>query len=264
MDINAEGTVLTLTYTKCKEQDTLTDGKMIMTGDDTSASFTLGSASAPFTVTTYDVSSGVTSTTINNVDKTAMTMKWSSTTAAPITDTIVADGWMESWDYVGDTHEKIVMSNVTMKNSSSVSTIGTSKFDVDTTAIDGSWVSTVYPTATAATASLTETDTFKEFTLKYEHPQYGVTAADDFDYLSMNGTFEVNSLPADKCIDGQFTIVTNTPIKVDNATGNTIAGKMTINGNAVAVFNADGSVTVTVDGKAVTLTEKELEDLCGY
>ena len=73
----------------------------------------------------------------------------------------------------------------------------------------------------------------------------------------------VSTTPADRCIDGTFSIATNTPIQIDGVTGQTKAGQITINGNAVTTFNSDGSVSVSVDGgAAVVYSQTELDSMC--
>lgn len=51
-------------------------------------------------------------------------------------------------------------------------------------------------------------------------------------------------------VSGIYEFDTTTPIRYDLATGDTTAGRMTINTTTVIVFNADGTVTVTVNGGA--------------
>jgi hypothetical protein len=66
----------------------------------------------------------------------------------------------------------------------------------------------------------------------------------DYDDYTIDGTVAINFTP-DTCTEGTYSFVTNVPVRENNF-GTTIAGEMVINGNVTIVFNADGTVTVTV------------------
>jgi hypothetical protein len=68
--------------------------------------------------------------------------------------------------------------------------------------------------------------------------------------LTINGTFAIKTIPA--CNDGTFAITTQSDITT-NSLGATTGGQMTVNG-VVMVFNADGSVTATINGTPQVIT----------
>lgn len=81
--------------------------------------------------------------------------------------------------------------------------------------------------------------------------------------LAIDGLFSSDFTP-DRCFEGTFAIKTIAPVEYDPATGQTVAGHLTINGSVHVVFNADGSVSVSTDGGTTytTYTHAELESVC--
>jgi hypothetical protein len=59
----------------------------------------------------------------------------------------------------------------------------------------------------------------------------------------------VNFTPDAYCFEGTFTIDTQVPVRYSFDAGHTTAGQVVINGNVTFVYNADGSVTITVTGQ---------------
>jgi hypothetical protein len=106
-------------------------------------------------------------------------------------------------------------------------------------------------TITEAGPVRTVTTSFSNFEMKFD-----VTASNTD--ISINGTFTIAS---GSCFDGTFTLVTNTPIRIDS-TGTTIAGQIVINGATTMTFNADGSVTVNTGGESQTYTSIDDVDVC--
>lgn len=81
------------------------------------------------------------------------------------------------------------------------------------------------------------------------------TQTADYVDLSIDGTISVDLTPDDLCEgqgEGTFVYNTTTPIRIDGTTNTTTAGRFSINRDAVTVFNADGTVTVTVNGQSAT------------
>lgn len=70
--------------------------------------------------------------------------------------------------------------------------------------------------------------------------------------LTINGTYAIKTIPA--CMDGTFIITTQTPLTT-NSSGVT-TGQMTVNG-IVMVFNADGTVTATINNAPVIISSYE-------
>jgi len=79
--------------------------------------------------------------------------------------------------------------------------------------------------------------------------------------LTIKGTISTDFTP-DLCYEGTFTFATVAPLEIDAATGQTIAGHLTINNVVHVVFNPDGSVSVSMDG-GLTYTDYALTDLEG-
>jgi hypothetical protein len=64
-----------------------------------------------------------------------------------------------------------------------------------------------------------------------------------------DGAVTVNFTPDAYCFEGTFTIDTQVPVRYSFDAGHTTAGQVVINGNVTVVYNADGSVTITVTGQ---------------
>lgn len=258
IDADATYSTFTITYTQCADTSTytLTNGAMTISGSANGGTFTLGS---PFTMTDY---TDATMTTAVDKFEAALTMSFSSTsTASGTTNTISAAGTFEHWDYVPNTHDKQTMTNLSISTVSTTTSIGSALYNVDTLSINGSESGTKYASATDSTVSYSENDSFGNFTVAYKTP--AVLGTSNFDYLSINGVFTISTTPADQCIDGTFSIATNTDIQVDATTGMTTAGQLTINSNVVVTFDPIGGVSVSVNnGAAQSYTAADLNALC--
>jgi len=75
-----------------------------------------------------------------------------------------------------------------------------------------------------------------------------VSGLPNFDYLTMTGAFSIFTTHVNKCNDGTINVATNTDVKIDNTKGTVVEGQLAINAIAVAVYNADDSLTVNVNG----------------
>jgi len=255
IDMDAGGTQASIVYNQCRELYSLTNGTFIMSniGQNT-ATLTIGSDTTPFTEKLFSSS---TATVPDSRSETSATMSLSMTGTAPsLTATMSMSGWFENWDYVLDTHDRQDMAGVSITATSSTATISGANYDVQTLIINGSMSNKTYSTA-AGTSFVSESSSFTNFAITGKFPASGSAGNE---YLTMNGTFSINT--GNACIDGTFSIATNTDILIDSL-GVTQAGKMTINGNAVVTFLTNGSVSVSVGGAApVTYTESELSALC--
>lgn len=69
--------------------------------------------------------------------------------------------------------------------------------------------------------------------------------------FSVDGTVVMDFTPNDLCFEGTFVIDTTTPVRYDYTAMRTTQGRIVINTNTAIVFNADGTVTVELDGQAV-------------
>jgi hypothetical protein len=245
----------TVTFNGCREGAVQVDGVMTATLTGViAAALTLGTVADPLTVTKYADAS---SPSVSDVLKTTSSISFSQSGAI---DTFAATGSFENWDYVAHGHEKLVMTNLAIAVTTGTTTVGGADYRVDTFTVNGPTTGTVYLSDTDSTINYTESASYSNFLIVDKSP---VAGSPNFDYLTLNGTFSISTAPADKCIDGTFSIVTNTEVKIDNATETTVEGQLSINGTAVAVFNADGSLTVTANGGTPeTFSESELAALC--
>ncbi len=245
----------TVTFNACREGVAQVDGVVTATLTGViAATLTLGTDTAPLTVTEY---AGASSSSVIDVIKTTSNISFSQ---LGVTDTFVTTGSFENWDYVAHGHEKQVMTNLIIAVTTGVATVGGANYTADTFTVNGPSTGTVYLSDTDSTINYTESDSYSNFVIVDKSPAAG---SPDFDYLTMTGVFSISTTPADKCIDGTFSIATNTDVKIDNATETIVEGQLAINAAAVAVYNADGSLTVTVNGGTpATFSEAELAALC--
>jgi hypothetical protein len=265
MDVDPSGTSMTMTFSNCKEGDTLTNGTIVISGvaqdsNSGSGNITIGSADQPFTETIYSSSS---STVIEEVTTASVTMSFTATNTSSANPTVTMNinGYFDDVDHVAHTHEKQTMNNFSFAGtmSGSTTTIGGVSYDVVTATVNGTVTGTTYASDTDLTVSYQKgPNTFTNVVIVDKQPVFGTGD----EYFSIDGTITVTTTPAE-CIDGTFSITTNTPVQIDATTGKTKAGKMTINGNVVATFNSDGSVSVAVDsGAPVVYSQTELDSLC--
>ncbi len=249
IDVDTTGSNFTITFTQCQDTstNTLTDGVMAIAGTGTSGTFTLGSASRLFTVTDYSPSAPTA----------AIAKSQANVTMSVASTGISATGSFEEWDYVAHTHDLGTLTNFSVTAASTTTTINSTSYNVDTLTVGGSESATTYVSDTDSTINYNETAGFTNFSVAYKTPASGTGN----EYLSINGAFSSSTTPA-KCIDGTFSIVTNTDIEIDPY-GVTQAGQVTINSNVVATFQANGAVSVSVNGGAAQIyTEAQLNSVC--
>jgi hypothetical protein len=244
----------TITFNACRQNTAQVDG--VATAQLTgiiALALTLGSDAAPLTVTEY---ADAASSTVSDVLKTSSTIGFSQ---AGTTDTYTITGTFENWDYVGHGHEKLGLSGLVMAVTTGAAVVNGANYATDTLLVNGSSAGTVFVSDTDATIGYTEGNRFTNFVIV---DKKSVAGSPDFEYLNISGTFSIATTP-DKCIIGTFSVATDTDVKIDNATGMTAGGQLTINANAIATFNADGSVSVGVNGGAPeTVTAAEVVTLC--
>jgi hypothetical protein len=255
---------MTMTFNSCREGDTLTDGAIVLSGISQasgSGNISIGTDVHPFVQTIY---SGFTSTVINEVSTASVTMSFTATNTSSANPTVslTMNGYFDDVDHVAHTHQKQVMNNFSFAGNitGSTNTIGGMSYDVVTATVNGTVAGTTYASDTDLTVSSQEgPNTFTNVVIVDKHP---VSGTGD-EYFSIDGMISISTTPADRCIDGTFSIVTNTQIRIDSTTGQTKGGQMTINGNVVATFNIDGSVSVAVDGGTpLVYTRAALDTIC--
>jgi hypothetical protein len=264
IDMDASGTSMVMTSNNCRNGDIMTDGIMSVSGisqssNSGSGNITVGSDADPFIVTVY---SGATSTVIDEVITAVvgMTFTATGTSASDMSFTLSMTGYFDDVDHVAHTHERQVVNNLSLSGGTgSTTTIGSVSYDVATLTLNGTVTGTTYVSDTDQTVSYLEgPNTFTNVVIVDKSPAFGIGD----EYFSIDGTITVSTTPA-RCIEGRFLITTNTPVQIDGTTGQTKAGQITINGNAVATFNSEGSVSVSVDGgAAVVYSRTELDSMC--
>lgn len=245
----------TATFNACREGIAQVDGVMTATLTGIiAATLTLGTDTAPLTVTEY---AGALSSSVVDVLKTTSNISFSQSGEI---DTFVATGSFENWDYVAHAHQVQALNNLVIAVTTGAAVVGNANYSVDTLKVNGLSAATVSVSDTDMTVSYTEANSFTNFVIVEKTPAPG---SPDIDYLTMTGTFSISTTPADRCIDGTFSVATDVDVQIDNATGTTVAGQITINAMSVATFDPGGSITVAVNGGTpATFSEAELAGLC--
>ncbi len=238
---------MTIAFNSCQQNTGLMNGTMILTAATTTGgtnTMQIGTDAAPFTDKTCTDTS---CTQFFDVTTAAITMSVTTTGTTTITNAMTMNGWMQFVDNTVSpvTTDRENMASFSINDVMSTATGTTvagqsATFNVDTLTLNGSASTTHIETNN----DFGEADTFQNLVVKYETDN-STTA-----YYSIDGLFAIALNPADKCIDGTFNFVTLTPMTVVLPGGNTVAGEFTVNnpGGADVVFNANGSVTVTVNG----------------
>jgi hypothetical protein len=262
--MDASGTSMIMTSKNCRNGDIMTDGIMSVSGisqtsNSGSGNITVGSDADPFIMTVY---SGATATVIDEVVTAVVGMTFSATgtSQTDMSFTMNMNGYFDDVDHVAHTHERQVVNNLSLRGGTgSTTTIGSTSYDVASLTLNGTMTGTTYASDTDATISYqVGPNTFTNVVIVDKTPVFGTGD----EYLSINGTITVSTTPA-KCIEGTFSIVTNSDLQIDGVTGQTKAGTMTINGNVVATFNSDGSLSVSLDGGApVVYSQIDLDSMC--
>ena len=106
--------------------------------------------------------------------------------------------------------------------------------------------------------------TVESANIAYSKLQLGVqTNAGGNGVFTITGTITSDFTP-DACHEGMFTFETVVPVEVSASTGQPLAGHLVINDQTHVIFNADGTVSVSLDGGATyaTMTLAELENIC--
>jgi hypothetical protein len=264
IDMDASGTSMIMTSNDCRNGDIMTNGIMSVSGisqtsNSGSGNITVGSDADPFVMTVY---SGATSTVIDEVITAVVGMTFSATgtSQTDMSFTMNMNGYFDDVDHVAHTHERQVVNNLSLSGGTgSTTTIGSTSYDVASLTLNGTMTGTTYASDTDATISYqVGPNTFTNVVIVDKTPVFGTGD----EYLGINGTITVSTTPA-KCIEGTFSIVTNADLQIDGVTGQTKAGTMTINGNVVATFNSDGSISVSLDGGApVVYSQIDLDSMC--
>ncbi len=90
--------------------------------------------------------------------------------------------------------------------------------------------------------------------VQFEYRNYALESSGNS--MHMNGTIVVDYTP-DSCVDGTYTIETISPITT-NASGAITGGSLKVNGQ-LYTFNANGTVSTTINGETITIKPEEQE-----
>lgn len=244
---------ITMVMNNCRTGLEIYSGTIIITA----TNMTIGTTASPFV---YKTCSTAACASYDEVDTTVLSVSYQTSAGLnSTTDTMTADGYIDSVDNTLATTDHITMTSFRMvdvisQTTAALYTGGTETFDVDDLTLNGS-VSTSH---TETNNNYGESDTFQNFNVK-TLTDSGLTTA----YYSLNGTFAIALNPSDKCIEGTFSFTTTTPLMVKTNVDPevTVAGDITVNG-AHVVFTPAGLVNVTVSGTTISYTQAQLNSLC--
>lgn len=241
--VDKNGNVINAFFTTCRSGSTMLEGPMtIDVSGGTTVAFRLGYAAAPLSITLYE---SALSMIVTERFTTTATLSYTSGATA----TMVVNGQVDDVNPVRHTHDRYDLSNASVQFARSTAVIGVDPYDVASLTVNGSLTRTASVSDLDPTVKFTETAVLTDLAVVDKKPAAGSPAI--YEYLSVNGSFQVATQPPGICIDGAFTIATNADLQIDRSTGTITAGQVTINGLAVVAYNADGSVTVTVPGTPV-------------
>ena len=239
-----------ITFTNCLMDTTRLNGTMTETsslsGQTTSFTTTLGNSDG--TVTSADFKIEFFETTTDTTAYATLTIDLTETgtennTATPPSYSFAANGKMKYDE--GSNNYAMSLTNVNFAFSENATT------GMMTTTSNGTFGE-----------SWTESSVSKSTSIAFENFVTTETPASDYSYVLYTADGKVTVDNTGFCADGDgiWIIVTNTAIKEMTATGEIVAGKMTINTTTVVEFQADGSVIVTVSGGTPTTITKAAFD----
>lgn len=248
-------TDMTITFTQCRMDTARFNGTItesFTTNTQTSTtSFTTTLGNSDGTVTSADFTTELfeTAATTDTTAYATLTIDLTETgtennTATPPSYSFTANGKMKYDE--GSNSYTMSLTNVTFAYSEA--TTGTM-----TTTSNG----TFGETWTEAGVSKSTSITFESFVTTE-------TPATDYSYTLYTADGKVTVDNTGFCADGDgiWVIVTNTALKEMTATGEIVAGKMTINTTTIVEFQTDGSVIVTASGgTATTVTKAEFDTI---
>jgi hypothetical protein len=229
---------MSITATSCKEDYELTNGTMSLTGISQGNS-SGGSIAVNMSTINYAYGGYVTKEHESMMNLT-MTINSLSNSANSSTSSFSMNGTEKNINYNSGTSEKQAFGNFSLSMSESASGSITT---VNMT-MSGSVTMDTYRDTT-----FTAIDTASGMTFQNLKLVDTVNSATMTNSLTIDGTYAIRTIPA--CMDGTFAISTQSPL-VTTSNGVT-TGQMTVNG-VVMVFNADGSVTASINGVPQTIT----------
>ena len=221
---------LVVTFSGCKMNNEYLNGTMSLPQGLFDGSATSGTLTANLTTISYAV--GGYSTKINE-SALNMTMSVSSYVKSTGVSKLSINGTESSIDYTSGTSDKQSFGNFSLDMTESATTTSMT--------LNGSVSMDTFKDTKFTTIDTASGMTFQTLAL-VETTNTSSTA------LTIDGTFAIKTIPS--CNDGTFTISTQSPITTTS--GGVTTGQMTVNG-VVMVFNADGTVTATINGTPQTI-----------
>lgn len=249
---------MTMTFTKCRENEEQLDGTITASGafsTTTADSFdmTIGNGDGAIGSGDFVVQEFKDNYTYLFAKYTADMKVLGSVTAGTTSSSFImtANGLESYTDFINT--YKMTFTN--LKFTSTKNAAATSGTDVVDGAFKEEW--------TDAGVSKSASFTFTSFTVAWTKGTTTVAPIYNYYEYSVDGTMA--TAYTGFCADGNGTLIikTVTPIRKNLTTDKTVAGKMTINTTTEIVFNADGTVTVTINGVAQpNVTLGEVESAC--
>lgn len=237
---DATGNNMSITFNQCREETSLMNGTMTVSGGETSGTISMTN----FTMTEYD--QVYTSTAVYRTTFPSLTMTYSSSNATTFITTIT--GSMSVQDFLAGISYNVSFNNLRMTDSSNAA--GT-QF---TSTING-----------GMTESWSDAGVNYSYTITYTNYTMNVTDNGSYMTMSLSGSVSVSFTPSSYCGGGSWTISTPTALHVDYD-GNITSGVIqVVSGSVTTVitFNANGSVTVTANGQTYSYADADaLYDVC--
>jgi hypothetical protein len=242
--LNASNTTITgmnVTMDQCKESGSIENGSVSITGISLDPNNTTGvpdftGATFAVNMTTADYAAGgYTTKTFESKPNLTLTINSNTSTGSMA---IKISGSSSEADYLLHESNKSLFTNFSMTMTEASPTY--------TVILDGVANMETYKDSTFTTVDTKSGMTFKLLKIASTSLSTGGSS------VTIDGTYAIAAIPS--CMDGTYVIstVVGFPIITDSA-GNTIGGKMNVNGVAME-FLPNGNVTTTIGGQTSTIT----------
>lgn len=234
MTFDSASNPVVLTFTACKEGSEYQNGTITMPQALMGATSGSGGTLTVNLTTISYVLGGYTTKTHESALNMSMTVGSFNSTAGSASFSM--NGSESSIDYTAGTSENLSFGNFSINMTESTAGSATT---VSMT-LDGSVSMDTFSDTAFKTIDTASGMTFQNLAIVES-----VNSAASTSSLTINGTYAIKTIPS--CMDGTFVISTQNALTT-NSSGVT-TGQMTVNG-VVIVFNADGTVTATINGTA--------------
>ncbi len=256
-----------LDFQNCQEYDEIINGLLSFSCSDNQCSgmnVTFGNGSTAFVDTKYYTGSGYTNKEWEDTALATMTVVVSAGTGSSVSVAISGNGSMVDTQYVQGSPTTLnpnYRATVTLTSFSVVDEFGFSStsFNDKFTANGSTEASIAEDTGAGFVTIYGEKDSFTNLVVNW-----GLDTNTNIETYSIDGAFGIQFTPANTCVDGTYSFVTNTPVTYDYNTGMYTGGQITINGTVVVKYLADGSVQVSIDGGTTftDFTDTQFDQIC--